>query len=112
MSSAARVLAVVEYIATADQTPTVSQIAEGAGVPRSTAVDVLADLAQLGYVTVTDRRYRPGRPSLRSPPASTAGRACRRGCGRRSSGWPERGPWHVSTTATHSRGMPAWARSR
>jgi DNA-binding IclR family transcriptional regulator len=56
---------ILEHVAAVDRPPTQSEVSGAVGIARSTVADVLGDLRELGYVTVSERRYLPG-PALRS----------------------------------------------
>lgn len=60
MSSAERVVRVLEHIVRATSPPTQAEVAAAVGIPRSTVSDIVSDLRDLGYVQLVDRRCVPG----------------------------------------------------
>jgi IclR family acetate operon transcriptional repressor len=60
MSVAARVVAVLEHLAGAEEPPTHTELTHATGLSKSTLTRILAELAQLDYVEHADRRYSTG----------------------------------------------------
>jgi DNA-binding IclR family transcriptional regulator len=60
MSGVERGLAILEQLAFGELTPTHGALARATGLPKSTLTNVLAELAELGYVVPAGRGYAPG----------------------------------------------------